>query len=458
MDFHRPRSFLGELRSEFLPSGGEVGAFISELVKSAGHALLFLPLGPLLAWGRQLSMRDLFRLRVLGSVAVLSLASELAQLSVSRGCSASDFVMNIAGFALGALLLGACRGPGPVRRVFDAVTAPGFLALGFLASFVALYVVLLPTDRAPLGPGGLESWDPTDPLCVGNELTGHRPWLGTLRRFTVWDRALDEGTALALSAGGLDLPIAGPGVLEDSVVADHAFGMEDFTLDADGAAKEVRSTRGPALRAQGSGARPALEGGVEFHEPSLLRSDGGWGESLEKMRRSGEFSVQASFVPRRSNTYDVARIVSSSRNNRERSFTLGQAGDGLEFRVRTALSGRNGSRPCLRVPGCLQVGRPACAVATYRAGKLRLYVDGKAAGGIDLCWLGAVSEEIFSDHLTKRVSLGLGAVTWACTFALLWAFLRRIGRGGWSLLLAAVLPAILILSVVWASGVRTAFS
>jgi len=295
-------------------------------------------------------------------------------------------------------------------------------------------------------------------LCAGNERTRRRPWLGTLRSLTIWDRALDEESALSLSAGGLDLAGPGPGALPDSVVAAYAFGMEDFLLDSTGAAKEVRAARGPVLRAEGSGARPALDGGVEFRQASLLRSEEGWGEGIERLRRSGEFSVQASFIPSRIITYDVGRIVSSSWSNRERNFTLGQAGDGLEFRVRTALNGRNGAKPSLRVLGCLEAGRPARAVATYRGGKLRLYLDGKAAGGIDLSWLAAMSEAIFSDRLTKRVSLGLGAVFWACAFSLLWAFFRRMGRrGGWSLLLSAVISALLILTVVWASGARTAF-
>jgi hypothetical protein len=459
LDFHRPRSILGDLHSEFMHSGGEITVFISGLMKSAGHALLFLPLGPLLAWGGQLPARGLFRRGVLLCVAVLSLVAELAQLSVSRGCSASDFVMNLVGFMAGALLLGACRRPGPGRRIFDAVTAPGLLALYFLAFLSALYVLLLPTDRLLVGPGGLESWNPLFPLCVGNERTGRRPWLGTLRSLTIWDRALDEEHARSLSAGGLDLAGAGSGSLPDSVVAAHAFGMEDFILDATGAVKEVRAARGPVLHAEGGGARPALEGGVEFHQASLLRGEEGWGEGIEKLRRSSEFSVQVSFIPRRLNTYDLARMVSSSWSNRERNFTLGQAGDGLEFRVRTALSGRNGAKPSLRVPGCLETGRSACAVATYRGGKLRLYLGGKAAGGIDLSWLTAMSEEIFSDHLTKRVSLGLGAVIWACAFSLLWAFFRRMGRrGGWTLLVSAMISAVMIAGVVWASGVRTAFA
>lgn len=71
-----------------------------------------------------------------------------------------------------------------------------------------------------------------------------------------------------------------------------------------------------------------------------------------------------------------ARILTFSMDPSNRNFTLGQDDDRLILRLRTPMTGPNGSKPQLslcRIP----LGRTQHVVVTYRAGGTRCYVDGK---------------------------------------------------------------------------------
>ena len=50
--------------------------------------------------------------------------------------------------------------------------------------------------RGPGPGGGLDTWDHTYPLILGNESTGDRPWLGRLVSVVIYDRALEPDEAL----------------------------------------------------------------------------------------------------------------------------------------------------------------------------------------------------------------------------------------------------------------------
>jgi hypothetical protein len=77
-----------------------------------------------------------------------------------------------------------------------------------------------------------------------------------------------------------------------------------------------------------------------------------------------------------SNQTGPARIVSLSRDPYNRNFTLGQSNSDLIVRLRNGLTGDNGSRPELVVPGILGTGEPRHLVMTYHGGIERVFVDG----------------------------------------------------------------------------------
>jgi len=56
--------------------------------------------------------------------------------------------------------------------------------------------------------GRLDNWDASFPLLLGNEASGDRPWLGTLRRLAIYPRALPSDEVRARAVGMLPLDTA----------------------------------------------------------------------------------------------------------------------------------------------------------------------------------------------------------------------------------------------------------
>jgi hypothetical protein len=187
---------------------------------------------------------------------------------------------------------------------------------------------------------------------------------------------------------------------------------------------------------------PLPGGGVEIRRPSKLElGEDDFRPVVEEIRRSGEFSIAVRFRPQSLSQVGPARIVSASWDTRNRNFTLGQEGASLELRVRTPLSGPNGSHPSLQAPGCLSADRAATAVATYAGGRLRLYLDGGLAGARRTCLLGWLAGRAFDADLSPRVLAGLGLAFWTIACALLWAAIERSGVPRSKALLSAALGA-----------------
>ncbi len=93
-------------------------------------------------------------------------------------------------------------------------------------------------------------------------------------------------------------------------------------------------------------------------------------------RRTNELTLEATLTARDPTASGPARIVSFSSGLRSRNFTLGQQGDRLVLRLRTATTGQNADRPQLDL-GRLEAGRPAHVVVSYTAGRLVAWLDGE---------------------------------------------------------------------------------
>ena len=96
---------------------------------------------------------------------------------------------------------------------------------------------------------------------------------------------------------------------------------------------------------------------------------------LEACRQSGQLTVEAVITPDRAGQEGPARIISFSSDASLRNFTLGQDDDRLILRLRTPMTGPNGSPPQLDL--CtLAVGQPNHIVVTYLPGMVLCYQDG----------------------------------------------------------------------------------
>jgi hypothetical protein len=417
----------------------EPRALLVSVLKTLGHSVLFLPLAPLHAWWAGGLARRILGPWAAVSAVLLAGTSELSQLTVSRGASWGDFAMDLLGYAAGAMLAISCERSARMRSAARSAASPRLVlaVLGALAA--AAFVLLLPARGFLFGPRDLEGWDPSYPFLVGNEPTRSRPWRGAIERFAVYDRALEAGEI--------------PGPPSPPPLLSYRFGAESAVLGAGGKVEEVKPEAGPILRAStGASILPLAGGGVAFEGAAsfLAARDP---PAVEAIKRSGELSVAARFRTDDIGQRGPARIVSSSINNARRNFTIGQDRGALELRIRTPLTGPNGSLQTLRADGCLSPGRWIDVLATYHEGELRIHVDGELRARLRLCLLGWLVSAAFGVGLTPPVASAIAFLGWAAAFALLWIALERLGGSRLrSLFRAALGGAVLVLAILLLAG------
>jgi hypothetical protein len=192
------------------------------------------------------------------------------------------------------------------------------------------------------------------------------------------------------------------------------------------------------------------EGAVVLDGTTHLQAQGAsWKALLEAIRDSGEFTLLVRFRTGGLEQYGPARILSSSDDIYSRNFTLGQSGSALELRLRTPLTGPNGSRPALRVRRCLTTGQTTEVRVTCRGGVIRFRIDGEVRRTLRTNALTWLTMGFFEAPPARRVALGLGLVWWACCLVPVWRLLERHRvRFPSSALLAGLISLVLLLATV----------
>jgi hypothetical protein len=288
------------------------------------NILLYMPLGVALS-GTSLARVFLWGLS-------LSTMAETLQLGyVDRIPSFFDITSNTLGAICGYLLaLWLVRMTGRAPR---SLRVPRWIAAAAILFSIAGTFSLV--HHTP--PSDFSNWNPAFHLAVGNELTGERPWEGTVSRFAVYPIAMTEPQISGIAQTS-ELPPGG------------------LLPPADFAQNPGRSLLSP-------------------------QDEVTWDNTL--VRRS---QLTLLVWMRTSNLEQVgpARIVTYSQDPARRNFTLGQIRNTLTFRLRTPASGENGTSPALYTGPVLTLDRPTFVAVVYDGRILSLYVDGKRVSHVDV--------------------------------------------------------------------------
>jgi hypothetical protein len=119
------------------------------------------------------------------------------------------------------------------------------------------------------------------------------------------------------------------------------------------------------------------ESGIEIVQPAILTSAEPAEKLYDVLTASKELSIEVWLAPSNLTQHGPARIVSLSRDTVARNFTLGQSGVDIDFRLRTPVSGSNGTKINLRTKdGPVALGKTH-VVVTYKDGVEKLYIDGR---------------------------------------------------------------------------------
>jgi hypothetical protein len=302
------------------------------------NLFLYIPLGIALN-GTSLIRAFLFGLS-------LSTCAEVLQLGyVDRIPSFQDIASNTCGAVIGYLAAKLV-----LRRADGPRSLQLYRPLAVAAIPIALVGTAMLLHRRPTSD--FSNWSPAFHLAAGNELTGNRPWSGTISELAIF-----------------------PFAMSAEQISDFA----RQTASSDGAYKT--SMTGPS-EAPIVGPMQPKESTMRSGGPLLSRP-----EELTLYNTLVSRSQLTLLVRMRTNNLEQsgpARIVTYSQDPANRNFTLGQIGDTLTFRLRTPNSGLNGLNPALYSEPVLSLDHSSLVAAVYDGHISRLYVDGKLVGQADL--------------------------------------------------------------------------
>jgi hypothetical protein len=273
----------------------------------------------------------------------MATCAELLQLGyVDRTPSPFDIASNTCGVFIGYLAaLFFIRTKG---RALKSLDLPRWITACVAIPIAAFGVAMLVHNR-PISD--FSNWDPSFDLAIGNELTGDRPWMGTISEMAIYSFAMTPSS------------------------------INEIFYSAARAAAVNAPSKARAFTLNLPQDSPKRHGGP------LLSSS----EKLELYRRLVEANELTILVWMRPNNLEQkgpARIVTYSRDSLNRNFTLGQIQNTLTFRLRTPASGANGTSPALYSGPVIVPNRAAFVAAVYDGKIATLYVDGKRAAQTDL--------------------------------------------------------------------------
>jgi hypothetical protein len=122
--------------------------------------------------------------------------------------------------------------------------------------------------------------------------------------------------------------------------------------------------------------------GIFIQDSSTVKTEMPATDLARSIRTTNELTIAIWLQPGNLEQRGPARIVSLSKNTDHRNFTLGQSGAKLDFRVRTPLTGKNGSKVELTTEPLLITDKSQFVVATFFRGESKLYFNGQMVSPI----------------------------------------------------------------------------
>lgn len=294
----------------------------------------------------------------------LSLTVEIIQLFLPvRTSMVTDILANTIGGLLGFLCfsLGRDEITNLVRKLTFKIQH--FLNLpGLIFTFITYLTLTFLLSAHLQNTTNLSNWNTDFPLLLGNEKTAGRPWQGQVSQLSFISRALSSSEVeFVLSQNN---PLTG---INDSLVASYQLGGREGYSDEKGNLPDL-TWRGLPTNFQD-------RNGILLNSNHWLETSDSAALLTQRIRNTSQFTLIADVATADTNQTGPARIVSLSAGPLQRNFTLGQEGTNLDFRLRTPLTGINGSKPSLSVPHIFADTSPHKLIITYDGSTVRISLD-----------------------------------------------------------------------------------
>ncbi|KAF3890523.1 MULTISPECIES: VanZ family protein [Nostocales] len=343
----------------------------SDFIDQVNNILLFIPfgfsLGNALQKIRRIPLLGKIVLVFLGS-AGLSLTVELLQIFLpSREPTPADLINNSISGLVGLLCFYLCASQ-HLNSLFSSIENSKLArSTQKISLFFCGYILLAFTISIVwLGTTNLSGWNPNYPLILGNETTGNRPWQGYISKIYIADRAISKSEVEKVFVDENYLKTLG-----DSLVTSYQFPEQ--------CCQPEETVKSPKLREKKLWWDRLSE---NQQGQGVFLSPGNWLETAnpvtslnKRIRETSELTISTTVASSDISQTGPARIISVSNGPLRRNFTLGQERTALDLRIRTSITGENGSELKMRVPNVFTDNNPHHIVLTYSKGTLQVYID-----------------------------------------------------------------------------------
>ena len=208
----------------------------------------------------------------------------------------------------------------------------------------------------------LSNWNSDFPLLLGNEQTADRPWQGQVSQLYIAARAISPSEVEYVLSQNNPLT-----VIKDSLVASYQLKGKGGYSDGKGNLPDLTWRGVPPNSPDRKGGLLTSNHWLETTASATLLN--------QRLRNSSQFTLIATVATTDTNQTGPARIVSLSAGPLQRNFTLGQEGTSLDFRLRTPLTGSNGSKPSLSIPNIFADTNPHNLIITYDGSIIKISLD-----------------------------------------------------------------------------------
>lgn len=226
----------------------------------------------------------------------------------------------------------------------------------------AIFVILISISIQKFS--GFSNWDKTFHLLIGNERTGDRPWRGYISEIYIANRAISEKEIAQISSKKKTFDS-----IEKSLLTSYQLtGIGNYHDKTGHLSGLVWRGKTQQDIQHGEGLYLGPNHWLETAFPAVYLT--------QSLIETSQFTLSVTVATGDTMQTGPARIISLSEDTNRSNFTLGQSGSDLIFRLRTPLTGENGTNPHLIVPDIFSTTNPHNLIITYNGSDLLLYVEG----------------------------------------------------------------------------------
>ncbi len=344
------------------------------------NILLFIPLGISLFIITANKHRNIWLILIVCCLvsAVISTAIELTQLFLpTRVSNLTDIIFNTCGGCVGGIIYLWRKN---IIQFFAGILTGNRhkLSLKSLLTAIAIYCsIVILAIWVLLNSINLLNWDDDYYLAIGNEVTGDRPWHGSINSVYICDRALNQSEVIQAfeDRNSFLSPLS-------SLITSFSFtDLQEYYQDKNQNTPDLKLSKSPQAEIKGD-KNKQTEDNIIYQNLGILLNKNQWLKTKDsavflnkRLKQTNEFSFFLTVASRDLQQTGPARIISLADSTIAQNIIIGQSEKNLSLRLRTPTTGSSANQPHFVVPNVFDNYGFHQILVTFADKKLSAYID-----------------------------------------------------------------------------------